>query len=158
MCDIHRGHRSLELHWHDPACFDHTYLGLFFARSLSLFYAHLWSTCLAILTTLIELKIVFSGTSVRSTETRSADPCLGSSQSFDSEGYKRDVNNPFYDVIDRALKALSNDTELASNGLSGAEIWPVYQSNDKLKVARNSIYWSHCVSFWECCQYFGPDV
>jgi hypothetical protein len=57
------------------------------------------------------------------------------------------MNNPLGDVIDRALRALSNATEFASNDPSGAEILPIYQRNGTLKIARNSIYRSHGRAF-----------
>ena len=78
---------------------------------------------------------------------RNADPGTCCSQSFDSGGCNTDMNIPCYDVIDRALRALSNDTKLASNGLLVAEIWSLHWTNVTLKIAKNSIPRSHCPSF-----------
>ena len=52
-------------------------------------------------------------TPVRSSVTRNAYPGTCCSQSFDSDGWKRDTKIPWYDAIDRALRALSNDTKFA---------------------------------------------
>ena len=83
-------------------------------------------------------------TPIRFSDTRNAYPGTCCSQSFDSDGWKRDMNIPCSDAIDRALRALSNDTKLASNGSSVAEIQSLHCTKVTLKIAKDSIPRSHC--------------
>ena len=76
-------------------------------------------------------------------------------QSVGSEGWRRETDSPFHDVIDSALRALSNGVKLASNSPTSAEIQSIYRSNR----TRESSEKQHRVIMrvspsFECCQYF----
>ena len=58
----------------------------------------------------------------RSAVARDADVFTYKGQSVDSADWMRAIGNSFYDVIDSALRALSNGTKLALNSPTSAEI------------------------------------
>ena len=53
---------------------------------------------------------------------RDADVFTYKGQSVDSVDWRREIGNSIHDVIDSALRALSNGTKLASNSPTSAEI------------------------------------
>ena len=144
MCAIQSGDYAFRALLACFACFAQHRVVFPFARSLSVFLIQTLSVCLFIPIPHIAPQIYLPRTSVRSSVTRNADPGTCCSQSFDSDGWKRDTKIPWYDAIDRALRALSNDTKLASNGSSVAEIQSLQWTKVTLKIAKNSIPRSHC--------------
>ena len=64
----------------------------------------------------------------KSTLAIDADMFTYHGQSVDSAGWRREMGSPFHDVIDAALRALSNGLKLASNGRTGAEIESIYRT------------------------------